>query len=343
MTTYKEAGVDVEGKNFLLDKLKAHVKETFDGRVMSSDTLFKGLLFNASELKNFDEPMLAFNCDGAGTKTVIAGMMGKWEGIGKDIVNHCINDVLTMGAKPLCFSDYVASDKLKPEVVEAIVRGVTGSCKDNGIVFVGGETAEMPSVYTEGETDVAGFILGAAEKKNAIDGKDVSEGDVLIGISSVGLHTNGFSLARKVLFEDSGMDVNSDIPELGMKLGDALLVPHRNYLKTTLAVMEKFKINAIAHITGGSFKKNMPRILPAGLGAEIKRSSWDPLPIFKLIQEKGNVEINEMYDTFNMGIGFVYVISSNDGESVLNFLKELGEEAFIIGKVVSGEGVQYVG
>ncbi len=342
MTTYKEAGVDIEKKKALLKKVGEHVKATFDKRVMSSETLFKSLLVNASELKNYKEPMLAFNADGAGTKTVIASMMNAWKGIGHDVVNHCINDILAMGAKPLCFSDYVASDKLNPEIVEEIVKGVAECCRMNGVIFAGGETAEMPSVYNTGKVDVAGFILGAVEKSEVIDGRNIEAGDALVGIASTGLHTNGFSLARKVLFEGKGYDAQQHFPELKMKLGEALLVPHRNYLKTTTAVREKCKIKGISHITGGSFRKNIPRILPKGLGAEISRGSWQPLPIFRIIQKAGNVAEEEMYNTFNMGIGYVYVVDKGHSNKILQLLQQLGEKSYIIGKVVKKDGVKFV-
>ena len=342
MTTYKEAGVDVEKKNILLRKIKEHVKGTFDKRVMGSETLFKSLLINASELKKYKEPMLAFNSDGAGTKTAVAAMMNSWKGIGHDVVNHCINDVLAMGAHPLFFSDYVASDRLKPEVVEEIVKGVAECCRENRIIFAGGETAEMPGTYTAGSVDVAGFIVGVVEKEKAIDGKNIEAGDVLIGLASTGLHTNGFSLARKALFGDGSYSANDYVPQLKMKLGDALLAPHRNYLKTTAAVMGKFTVKGIAHITGGSFRKNLPRILPKGLGAKLKRGSWKPLPIFELISEKGSIPKDEMYNTFNMGIGYVYAVDKDDVTGVMQLLQQLNEKACIIGKVTRGSGVTYV-
>ncbi len=341
MTTYKEAGVDVERKNALLKKLKEHVKSTFDSRVTASETLFKSLLVNASWLKQYNEPMLAFNADGVGTKTAVAAATGKWEGIGFDIVNHCINDILTMGAKPLFFSDYVASDKLKPEVVEAVVKGIAECCRQNGIIFAGGETAEMPSIYNPGTADVAGFIVGVVDKKDAVDGKGTTRDDVLIGLPSSGLHTNGFSLARKVI-ADKGYDLGSYLPQLKMKLGDALLVPHRNYLKATLGVMKACRIRGICHVTGGSFRKNIPRVLPKGLGAEIDRKGWEPQPIFRLLQELGSVPKDEMYNTFNMGIGYVYIVDKNDAGLVLLHLRKMKEDACVIGKVVEGEGVTYV-
>jgi phosphoribosylformylglycinamidine cyclo-ligase len=341
MTTYKDAGVDVEKKNVLLRRLKEHVKLTFDNRVMASETLFKSMLVNVSELKKYKEPMLAFNADGVGTKTAIAEVMDSWEGIGFDVVNHCINDILTMGAKPLFFSDYIASDKLNPEIVEIIVRSVTDCCKENGIIFVGGETAEMPSIYNQGTSDVAGFMTGVVDRQNVIDGKRISEDDVLIGLPSTGLHTNGFSLARKAV-ADGHLDLKKTFPELGMKLGEALLMPHRNYLKTTMQLLGDRKIKGIAHITGGSFRKNLPRIIPKGLGAEINKRSWEPMPIFRLIQHAGKVPDEEMYLTFNMGIGFVYVVAKKDSGTVIEMLKDLRENPALIGRIINGGGVIYV-
>ena len=339
MTTYKETGVDIEKKNALLKKIKEHLKATYDRRVVSSETLFKGLVINASELKKYSEPVLAFNTDGVGTKTLIAAELNKWEGIGEDIVNHCINDVLTMGAKPLTFSDYIASSKLDDAVIERIVKSIARCCRENGMVFVGGETAEMPDVYVRGAIDVVGFVLGAAEKKDVIDGGSIEEGDALIGIASSGLHSNGYSLVRSII--RSGK-LKPDEKIGSATAGEMLLMPHRNYLKTTSAVMEKYKIRGIAHITGGSFRKNIPRILPKGLGAKLDRRRWQPHPIFRLIQERGNVLLEEMYNTFNMGIGYVYVVSLKDSDGVLQLLRQMGEKAYAIGSVIRGNGVSYV-
>ncbi len=334
MTTYKEAGVDIEKKNELLKKIKGHVKSTFDKRVISSETLFKSLLINASGLKDYREPVLAFNTDGVGTKTLVAAKLGKWDGIGEDIVNHCINDILTMGAMPICFSDYIASSRLDNEIIEKIVESISRCCRENKIVFAGGETAEMPGVYNDGAIDVVGFVLGAAEKEEIIDGKAIKEGDALVGIGSTGLHSNGYTLVRKLIKE--GM------MKLDSKTAEALLQPHRNYLKTTKALRESFTIKGIAHVTGGSFRKNLPRILPKGLGAEINRRSWEPLPIFNSIQKAGNVPLEDMYNTFNMGIGYVYVVDRKDADGFLQQLRQLGEKAYAIGKVIRGSGVNYV-
>ncbi|MBI2137420.1 phosphoribosylformylglycinamidine cyclo-ligase [Candidatus Woesearchaeota archaeon] len=338
MTTYKEAGVDIEKKNELLKKIKGHIKSTHDGRVISSETLFKGLVVSAEELKKYKAPVLAFNTDGVGTKTLIAAELNRWEGIGEDIVNHCINDILSMGAKPLCFSDYIASSKLDNAVVERIVKSIANCCKKEGIIFAGGETAEMPDVYHEKAIDVVGFILGAVEKEKVIEGSAIKEGDELIGISSSGLHSNGYSLVRAIL--RTGKLKLSD--RTGTEsAGEMLLKPHRNYLNTTLTLMERYRIKGIAHITGGSFRKNLPRILPKGLGAEIKKENWEPLPIFRLIQQRGNVPEEEMYNTFNMGIGYVYVVDKKDADDILQQLQQLKEKAYLIGSITSREGVHY--
>ncbi|MBI3036394.1 phosphoribosylformylglycinamidine cyclo-ligase [Candidatus Woesearchaeota archaeon] len=339
MTSYKEAGVDIEKKNLLLKKIKGHIKATHDGRVISSETMFKGLVVRAEELKGYKAPVLAFNTDGVGTKTLIAAELDKWEDIGEDIVNHCINDILTMGAKPLCFSDYIASSKLDAIAIERIVKSIANCCKKNNITFVGGETAEMPDVYCTGAIDVVGFILGAAEKDDVIDGSSIEEGDTLVGIASTGLHSNGYSLVRAIL-RTGKLKLNEKAgPET---VGEILLRPHRNYLKTTAAVMEKHRIKGIAHITGGSFRKNIPRILPKGLGARINRKSWEPPPIFKLIQQKGYVSIDEMHNTFNMGIGYVYIVDKKNSDTILQQLRQMNEKACLIGKVVRGEGITYV-
>lgn len=326
--------MDVEKKNVLLKKIKEHAKATHDMRVISSETLFKGLVVSAEELKKYKMPVLAFNTDGVGTKTLIAAELDKWEGIGEDIVNHCINDILTMGAKPLCFSDYIASSKLDASVIERIVKSVADCCKKNNIIFVGGETAEMPDVYNNRAIDVAGFIMGVAEKEEVIDGSSIEEGDALIGIASTGLHSNGYSLARK-LIRDGKLSLTAEVASM-------LMMPHRNYLATTTAIMKNHRIKGIAHITGGSFRKNIPRILPKGLGTRINRESWQPLPIFKLIQQKGEVPLDEMYNTFNMGIGYIYVVGEKDSDSILQLLRQMNEKAYLIGKVGKGEGITYV-
>ncbi len=334
MTTYKEAGVDIEKKNELLKKIKAHIRSTHDSRVISSETLFKGLVVSADELKKYGNPVLAFNTDGVGTKTLLAARLGMWEGIGDDIVNHCVNDILTMGATPIAFSDYIASSRLDNAVVEKIVKSISRCCRENRVIFAGGETAEMPGVYHDNAIDVVGFIVGAAEKESVIDGSEITGGDALIGLESSGLHSNGYTLVRK-LISDGKLRMDAET-------ASALMMPHRNYLKTTLELIKRHRIKGITHITGGSFKKNIPRILPNGLGAEISRKSWRPQPIFGLVMESGKVPEDEMFSTFNMGVGFVYAVSNEESDKVLQLLRQLRENAHVIGKIVNGKGVRFV-
>jgi phosphoribosylformylglycinamidine cyclo-ligase len=253
-----------------------------------------------------------------------------------------VNDVLTSGAKPLFFLDYIASSKLNFDIVKDIIKGLANRCREMGIVLAGGETAEMPGVYYDGKYELAGTIGGFVERENIVDGSKISEGDVLIGLLSNGLHTNGYSLARKVLFEKNNYSCNDFVPEINGKLGDILLAPHKEYASSVLPLVEKKIVHGIAHITGGGFSGNIPRVLPKGLGVEIDKNSWDALPIFKLIQKLGKVPEDEMYCTFNMGIGLVLIVAEESSEYVLQQLKRSNEKHYIIGKVVKGKGVSYV-
>ncbi|HLD18607.1 MAG TPA: phosphoribosylformylglycinamidine cyclo-ligase [Candidatus Nanoarchaeia archaeon] len=320
MSSYKEAGVDLQKNTKLKEDIKKLVRSTFTKNVVGDVGLFGGL-FDISELKNYDNPVLVASTDGVGTKLAVAKMMNKWDTVGIDLVNHCINDILVQGAKPLFFLDYIAGQKLEGEVTSDIVKGLSNACKEANIALIGGETAEMPGTYSEGEYDLAGTIVGIVDKKDIIDGSKIKKGDVLIGIPSSGLHTNGYSLARKVLLKDADA-----------KTKQVLLVPHRSYLKEIYPLRNKIK--GMAHITGGGFTENIPRIIPKGLGVEIKKS-WKILPIFQLIQEKGNISDDEMFKTFNMGIGLVLVVSP---EEESNILKKINGSVKI-GEVVSGGGV----
>src|SRR3989344_6031688 len=320
MSSYKEAGVDLQKNTKLKEDIKKLVRSTFTKNVVGDVGLFGGL-FDISELKNYDNPVLVASTDGVGTKLAVAKMMNKWDTVGIDLVNHCINDILVQGAKPLFFLDYIAGQKLEGEVTSDIVKGLSNAWKEANIALIGGETAEMPGTYSEGEYDLAGTIVGIVDKKDIIDGSKIKKGDVLIGIPSSGLHTNGYSLARKVLLKDADA-----------KTKQVLLVPHRSYLKEIYPLRNKIK--GMAHITGGGFTENIPRIIPKGLGVEIKKS-WKILPIFQLIQEKGNISDDEMFKTFNMGIGLVLVVSP---EEESNILKKINGSVKI-GEVVSGGGV----
>ena len=340
MTSYREAGVDVDAKDDVLQKLRKKVVETFTEDVVSAPTSFKfGGALSLKRFMEFKNPVLVLSTDGAGTKTMIAEKMNKFDTIGTDVLNHCINDVLTSGAKTFFFLDYVASAKLKPEIVAEIVGGIAKECKRQGIVLAGGETAEMPGVYREGRHDVAGTAGGIVERDNLIDGSNIKEGDVLLGLPSSGLHTNGYSLARKVLFEDNKYDCSDEIRELNGTLGKALLATHKEYASLVLPLVEKKFVKGIVHLTGGGFPGNVPRIMPKDLGSRITKGSWPVLPIFNLIQEAGGISTEEMFRTFNMGIGMILVVDEEKKTCVLDNLK--GEKVYEIGRVIRKEGVEY--
>lgn len=334
-TTYKDAGVDIDAANKSNSLIKQHVRKTFDSSVEMDMGTFAGAV-NLEKLKKYRNPVLVSSIDGVGTKIIVASMMNKWDSVGKDIVNHCANDILAVGGEPLFFLDYVASEKLKPETIEQIVKGMSEACRDNGMPLIAGETAEMPGVYKEGEHDIVGCIVGVAEKDNVVNGSRINEGDVLIGLESNGLHTNGYSLARKVLFDTAGFSVDEKVGDFRISIGEELLRPHKSYVKHVLELISKFDVHGIAHITGGGLLENLPRIIPEGLSVEIEKATLNPPEIFRLIQEKGSVPENDMYRTFNMGIGMVLIVPANGSSKVLARLKELGEESGIIGKVVKG-------
>ncbi len=340
MTTYSEAGVDIDLADKAKAKIKQYVKETYTKDSVLDAGFFCGGI--RLDLKQYKEPVLMLGNDGVGTKMVIARMMNKYDTVGIDLVNHCANDVLASGAKPLFFLDYIASEKIVPEVAAGIVKGIAAACKKLGVVLVGGETAQMPGVYVKGETDLAGTMGGMVDRHEIIDGREISEGDVLIGIASTGLHTNGYSLARKILLDDCSYKVNDFIKELDSRLGDALLAPHREYVTTVFQLKAHIAIKGIAHITGGGMTDNLPRILPNGLGARISLGTWEMLPIFRLLQEKGNVPEAEMLHTFNMGVGLIIAVDRKEAARALVRLRQEKEKAWIIGEVVKGAGVKYV-
>ncbi len=338
MATYREAGVDIQKAKRIKERIKQLVSSTFNKSVLLESGAFGGAV-DASALKKFRQPVLVSSVDGVGTKTKIAVAMNKFDSLGFDIVNHSANDIVCLGAKPLFFFDYIAASELKQETVLAIVGGMSKACRQLDMPLVAGETAEMPGVYEKGEIDIAGSIVGAVEKKKIVDGKKIKKGDVLIGLPSNGLHTNGYSLARKVFFEEAGKSVNDFLPELNATVGEALLVPHKNYSKIVLQLMQKFDLHGIAHITGGSFYKNIGRLLPEGLGGEISKSAWSVPPLFKVMQKLGKVPEEDMYHTFNMGIGMVLIVAKKEKVKILQALKKMGEKPIEIGEIVGGEGV----
>ena len=335
---YKSAGVDVEAGYKSVELMKESVKSTFRKEVLTDIGGFGGL-FSIEKAKNMQEPVLVSGTDGVGTKLRLAFLIDKHDTIGIDAVAMCVNDIVCSGAEPLFFLDYIACGKNYPEKIAKIVEGVSKGCVMAGCSLIGGETAEMPGFYPEDEYDLAGFTVGILDNANVIDGKKIKDGDILIGVSSSGIHSNGYSLVRKI-FNPNKENVNEYIEELGQTLGEALLTPTKIYVKTVLELIKKVNIKGISHITGGGFVENIPRMMPEGLKVNIEDGSFPVLPIFELIMKKGNVDKMNMYKTFNMGIGLVLAVDKNDVDKTLACLKELNEDAFVIGNVTKGEGIE---
>ena len=333
--TYSDAGVDIDAATRATDRIKELARRTFNDRTLSEIGSFGGMFDGA--FPGLQQPVLVASADGVGTKLKIAFITGVHNTVGRDLVNHCVNDILVQGARPLFFLDYIATGKLLPEVVAGIVEGIANGCRENGCVLLGGETAEMPDFYSAGEYDIAGFIVGVADRKKIIDGKGIVPGDILLALPSVGLHTNGYSLARKLFFEVAGYDADTYLDQLGMTMGEALLQPHVSYLKPLDRMLGSGLIKGLAHITGGGLTDNIPRILPEGCGVAIEKGSWPVLPIFKLMQEIGNVSEAEMYRAFNMGVGMVVVTSPQNKAAVESHLQQQGTEVFEIGRVTDGK------
>lgn len=328
--TYKDAGVDIDAANDAVSRIKKHVRQTYNSNVLSDVGSFGGLY----QLDH--ENVLVSSTDGVGTKLKIAFMANKHDTIGQDLVNHCVNDILVMGAKPLFFLDYIGCGKVHPEVIEQIVKGLSIACKQNECALVGGEIAEMPGLYKENEYDLASFIVGNVKRKKIIYGSNVKKGDVVIGLSSNGLHTNGYSLAIKVLLENAKLKLEDKPKGLNCSLKDELMKIHLSYLKPVSDVMDKFEIKAMAHITGGGLVENIPRVLPDNVSVELDKKSWKANSIFSLIQRLGNIADGEMHRVFNMGIGLVIIIDKNDVSETLKVLLKHGFKSQVIGKAVDG-------
>ncbi|MFA6257458.1 MAG: phosphoribosylformylglycinamidine cyclo-ligase [Candidatus Paceibacterota bacterium] len=337
---YKQAGVDIEAGNEVVKRIKKSVASTHTDAVLTNIGHFGGLYDLGEILKNYKHPILVQSIDGVGTKLLIAKMANRYDSVGEDIVGHSCGDILAMGAKPITFLDYVANEKLIPEEMEQMVSGMAKACREAGIAIIGGETAEMPGVYMKGEHDIAGCITGIVEKDKIITGEKIKEGNVILGLASSGLHTNGFSLARKLIFEKAGHSVDEKIPELDMTVGEALLQVHTNYTKPILEILDSgIEIRGIAHITGGGFIENIPRILPNSLDAEIKKDSWPILPIFSFMQRIDNISEQEMYTAFNMGIGMVLVSPMLEKTKIEEIFKKYPDfKIYEIGKIIKGEG-----
>ncbi|MGM0438563.1 MAG: phosphoribosylformylglycinamidine cyclo-ligase [Bacillota bacterium] len=329
--SYKDAGVDIDKGDEVVSKIKDAVNSTHGPEVLSGLGGFGG--FFAPDLSEYQEPVFVSGTDGVGTKLKIAFKSGKHDTVGIDLVAMCVNDILAQGAKPLFFLDYLASGVLDVEEMSQVVSGIANGCKKAGCALIGGETAEMPDFYNKGEYDMAGFTVGLVDKEKIISGEDVKDGDLIIGLGSNGIHSNGFSLVRKVLFDHCDYDLNN-IPEgWNHNLEEELLKPTKIYVKSVIKLISEFKINGLAHITGGGLLENLPRILSKDLTASIVEKTWFRPEVFNLIKEKGNIAEKEMYRTFNMGIGFVVVVDPEIAEEVLNKAVELGEKAYLIGKV----------
>ncbi|MFD0672271.1 phosphoribosylformylglycinamidine cyclo-ligase [Cohnella sp. GCM10027633] len=335
---YKQAGVDIAAGNEAVERMKKHVKKTFRPEVLTGLGGFGGL-FGLNKDK-YEEPVLVSGTDGVGTKLKLAFAMDKHDTIGIDAVAMCVNDVIVTGAEPLFFLDYLACDKIIPEKIEAIVKGIADGCQQAGCALIGGETAEMPGMYSEGEYDIAGFTVGIVDRPKAIDGSTIAAGDAVIGLASSGIHSNGFSLVRRLLLEQKGYSLTDKLTELeGKTLGDVLIEPTRIYVKQILNILESVKIKGMAHITGGGFIENIPRVLPEGVNVDVTRGSWPVLPVFNLMQRDGSISDRDMYTTFNMGIGMVLVVPADQAEEAIRIAKAQGEQAYRIGTVTEGSKI----
>lgn len=356
MLTYKESGVDIDEGNRAVDLIKGKIKGTYDGNVVGDLGNFSGL-YSLKDFVGMKEPVLLASTDGVGTKLKIAQMMDKHDTVGIDLVAMCVNDLICQGARPLFFLDYIALGKLVPEHIEKIVGGIADGCKMSGCALIGGETAEMPGMYGEDDYDLAGFSVGIADKEKIVSGNNVKSGDVLVGISSSGVHSNGFSFIRKIFLETYNYKMEQYVEELGMTVGEALLTPTKIYVKLALDVLAKHDIKAIAHITGGGLIENITRVIPKGLGLDINKKSWEKPPIFKMIEGFNAVDERELHKSFNMGIGLVLIVDKENADDVVNFINNrendnaayvdkkyselLEDKAYIIGEVVdSHEGVE---
>lgn len=353
MLTYEQSGVNIDEGNRAVSLIKGKIKETYDKNVIGDLGNFSGL-YSLKDFMKMEEPVLLAATDGVGTKLKLAQMMDKHNTVGIDLVAMSVNDLICQGAKPLLFLDYIAIGKLVPEHIDQIVAGVANGCKMSGCALIGGETAEMPGMYSEEEYDLAGFAVGIADKTKIVSGKDVKAGDVLVGVSSSGIHSNGFSFIRKIFLDTYNYDLNQYIEELKMTVGEALLTPTKIYVKLVLDLLEKYNIKAIAHITGGGVIENIPRVIPKGLGIDINKNSWEKPAIFKVIESFNAIDERELHKSFNMGIGLVMVVEKDKAKEVVNFINNREEEihvdakytelmkdrAYIIGEVVdTHEGV----
>jgi phosphoribosylformylglycinamidine cyclo-ligase len=328
---YAAAGVDIDAKAAALARARAAIRSTFTPGVLGDVGGFGGLY--RPDFSGYREPVLVASADGVGTKLKVAIEIGRHDSCGADLVNHCVNDILVQGAKPLFFLDYVATGKVEPGVIEQVIEGIARGCRENGTALLGGETAEMPGFYAAGEYDVAGTIVGVVEREKILDGSRIAAGDVALGLPSAGLHTNGYSLARKVFFEEMGRRPKDKMRELGGTIADALLAPHLSYLRALETPLAENLVHGMAHLTGGGFYDNIPRVLPEGLDVIIKSGSWAVLPVFEVIEREGHVSFEEMHRVFNMGIGMVVFVTASDLPRIAEIWTGMGQKWFAIGNV----------
>lgn len=340
MLTYRDSGVDIDEGNRAVDLIKNKIKGTYDNNVIGDLGNFSGL-YSLKNFVNLQEPVLLSSTDGVGTKLKLAQMLDIHDTVGIDLVAMCVNDLICQGAKPLFFLDYIAIGKLVPEKIDDIVSGIVEGCKIAGCALIGGETAEMPGMYSEEDYDLAGFSVGIADKNKIISGQNVKKGDKLIGIASSGIHSNGYSFIRKIFLDKYKYKLTDYIEDLGMTLGEALLVPTKIYVKLIMDLISKYELKAIAHITGGGVIENIPRVVPRGLGIDINKNSWDKPAIFKMIEKFNVIDEVELHKSFNMGIGLVIIVESEKCEEILSYINGNNEKAYIIGEIVnSHEGVK---
>jgi phosphoribosylformylglycinamidine cyclo-ligase len=345
MTTYREAGVDIDAGDEFVDRIKPLVRSTFRPEVLADLGGFGGLF--RLQAKQYEDPVLVSGTDGVGTKLKIAFLMDRHDTVGIDLVAMCVNDIAVSGAEPLFFLDYFATGKLTVDKAQQVVTGIAEGCRQAGCALIGGETAEMPSMYAKGEYDLAGFAVGVVDKPKIIDGKTIKPGDAILGLASSGLHSNGYSLARQVFFDKAKLTVSTTLPELDGPLGEVLLRPTRIYAKQILGLVKEFRVKGIAHITGGGITENVPRIFPPSVRARIDRKAWTVPPVFQVLSHMGQIERNEMYRVFNMGIGLILVVPAQSVGAVLKKAAELGDRGWQIGEVVAASAgdpeVEYVG
>lgn len=335
---YKASGVDIDAGNEVVRRIKHLARGTVTPGVLSDLGSFGGMF--ALDPSAPDGPVLVASADGVGTKLKVAFLANRHDTIGEDLVNHCVNDILVQGARPLFFLDYLATGRLSPDVAVQIVEGVARGCRANGCALLGGETAEMPGFYADGEYDLAGFVVGSVDRARVVDGRGIEPGDVLIGLASSGLHTNGYSLARRIVFEHLGLSVESHVAELGTTVGEVLLATHRTYLPVVSRLIDAGGVRGLAHITGGGLTDNLPRIFPKGAGARIRRGAWPVLPVFAFLGRAGDVPEADMFRTFNMGLGMIVVCRREDAARLVDVARAAGEaDAWVVGEIVAGEQV----